>query len=136
MSFIVLAATVDKDLCCLNTAEAILDAVVVTVLIDLMIYGLNYGLFLSDRIADQKRVFLTSGKMEDLKSSSEEQNIVLSNGSKTIVEPHEEMLKRDEETSKLSAGAPEFLGSMTHLPSAQSDQVSEDAVGVTAELKR
>ena len=73
--------------------------------------------------------------MEDLKNSSEEQNIVLSNGYKIIVEPHEEMLKRDEETS-LSAGAPEFHGSLTHLPSAQSDQVSEGAVGVTAELKR
>ena len=74
--------------------------------------------------------------MEDLKNSSEEQNKVLSNGSKTIVEPHEEMLKRDEETSKLTAGAPEFHGSLTHLPSAQSDQVSEGADGVTAELKR
>ena len=52
-----LAATVDKYVCCLNTAEAILDAVVVTFLIDLMIYGLNYGLFLSDRIADRKTTF-------------------------------------------------------------------------------
>ena len=52
-----LAATVDKHLCCLNTAEAILDAVVVTFLIDLMIYELNFGLYLSYRICPTKNKF-------------------------------------------------------------------------------
>jgi len=74
--------------------------------------------------------------MEDLEHSSEEQTVVLSNGTKTNIEPHEEIVENRDETSSLSAKAPEFYGSSTQPTSAQSDQVTEGKVDVTAEHKR